>query len=152
NGAKSSNKSGTTSAGLGEWDDGEDETPIGPRAWLYGNQFCRTFLSCLIGEGAVGKTALRIAQLLCCATGRPLLGEHVFGRSRVLLICLEDDRDELRRRVRACKKHYGISNAETRGWLYLATPKGLKLAELDDKKLVVGVLDKLVRDAVVRLK
>ncbi|HEY1259917.1 MAG TPA: AAA family ATPase [Stellaceae bacterium] len=116
-------------AALGEWDAGEDDGPIPPRRWLLGNSFCRRFLSGVLADGAVGKTALRITQLLSLATGRPLTGEHVFGRRRVLLISLEDDRDELRRRVRAAMLHHEIKPEEIKGWLFLATPKGMKLIE-----------------------
>ena len=42
---------------LGEWDFGEDNEPIPPRGWLEGNLLCRQFLSAIVGEGAVGKTA-----------------------------------------------------------------------------------------------
>jgi hypothetical protein len=136
---------------LGEWDAGEDDAPIPPRGWLLGNIFCRCFLSSLIGDGGVGKTALRIAQMLALATGRPLTGEHVFQRCRVLLISLEDDRDELRRRVRAAMLHYGIALADVKGWLFLAAPKRLKLIE---KSVTggeqTGKLEALLRAAISR--
>ena len=45
--------------------------------------------------------SLRIAQLISLATGRSLTGEHVFLRCKVLIVSLEDDQDELRRRVYA---------------------------------------------------
>jgi hypothetical protein len=114
---------------LGEWDAGEDNEPIPPRGWLLGNTFCRRFLSALIGDGGVGKTALRIAQLLSLAIGRSLTGEHVFRRCRVLLVSLEDDRDELRRRVSASMLHHGVKPADVRGWLFLAALRGAKLVE-----------------------
>jgi AAA domain len=47
--------------GLGEWDAGDDTEAPPPRAWLLGNIFCRMFLSSLLGDGGVGKTAARIA-------------------------------------------------------------------------------------------
>ena len=53
----------------------------------------------------LGKTALRLGQLISLATGRGLLGEHVFRRCRVLLLSFEDDLDELRRRVEAVCVH-----------------------------------------------
>ena len=77
-----------------------DDDPIPPRGWLLGNVFCRSYLSSIIADGGAGKTALRIAQCLSLATGREFTGEHVFKRGRVLLISLEDDKNELRRRVR----------------------------------------------------
>ena len=86
---------------MGTWDAGLDLAPIPPRGWLLGTTFCRGFVSSLVAGGGTGKTALRIAQMLSLATGRPLTGEFVFKRCRVLLVSLEDDRDELRRRVRA---------------------------------------------------
>ena len=84
---------------LEEWDAGEDQEPIPPRQWLLGNVICRRFVSSLLADGGTGKTALRVAQALALATGRNLTGENVFQRCRVLLVSLEDDRDELRRRV-----------------------------------------------------
>ncbi|MGZ9110958.1 MAG: AAA family ATPase [Rhodoplanes sp.] len=116
--------------GLLDWDAGDDDADIPPRGWLLGNAFCRRFLSSLIATGGTGKTAVRTAQALSMATGRSLSGEHVFRRARVLFVSLEDDRDELRRRVRAAMMHYGISPADVRGWLILAaiTGKQWKLA------------------------
>ena len=84
-------------------DAGEDEAAIPPRGWLLGNAMCRGFISGNVAQGGVGKTALAIARALALATGRPLTGEHVFQRCRVLVVSLEDDIDELRRRVRAAE-------------------------------------------------
>ena len=136
---------------LGEWDAGEDDEPIPPRGWLLGNIFCRRFLSSLIGDGGVGKTALRIAQLLALATGRALTGEHVFRRCRVLLISLEDDRDELRRRVRAAMWRYGIKCEDLKDWLFLAAPKGLKLIEKSPTGAQqIGPLEGLLRATITK--
>jgi len=118
--ANSSKPSGLVSNGLGEWDAGDDNWQIPPRGWLLGNIFCRRQVSSLIGDGAVGKTSLRIAQLLACATGRSITGEQVFHRCRVLILSFEDDRDELRRRVRAAMLHHRISESELKGWLFLS--------------------------------
>jgi hypothetical protein len=106
------------------WDAGDDDYKIPPRQWLLGNIFCRRFLSALIADGGVGKTALRIPQLISLTIGRSLTGEHVFCRCRVLIVSLEDDKDELRRRVYAVLKYHGISPSEVKGWLYLWAPKG----------------------------
>jgi hypothetical protein len=125
---------------LGEWDAGgegvydlfgdsyELDLPP-PRGWLLGNIFCRTFLSCLLGGGGTGKTALRYAQLMSLAIGRSLTGDHVFQRCRVLIVSLEDDDKELRRRIAALRIHYKIDRAELRGWLFLAAP-GKKAGKL----------------------
>lgn len=125
-----------------EWDAGEDIDEIPPRRWLLGNIFCRRFVSSLIADGGVGKTAVRIAQLLALATGRPLTGEHVFQRSRVLYLSLEDDRDELRRRVRAAMLHHGVSAEEIRGWFFLTAlgSSGWKLAITENGEHKTSIL------------
>jgi hypothetical protein len=109
---------------LGEWNAGADHDPIPPRRWLLGNVFCRSFVSALIADGGGGKTALRLLQAVALATGKPLTGEHVFKRCRVLFISLEDDRHEIRRRLRAIMLHYDIQPEELDGWLFLSAPEG----------------------------
>jgi hypothetical protein len=110
------------STGLGEWDAGDDTAMPPPRGWLLGNIFARKFMSSLLADGGVGKTALRYAQLLSLAIGQSLTGDHVFQRCRVLIISLEDGADELRRRILALRLHYKIDLSELKGWLFLASP------------------------------
>jgi hypothetical protein len=107
---------------LGEHDAGDDIGPPPPRGWLFGNTFCRKFLSSLLGDGGVGKTALRYAQYLSLAVNRALTGEYVFERARVLIISLEDDIEELQRRMLAAMIHHGIDRADLKGWLFYAAP------------------------------
>jgi len=87
-------------SGLDEWDAGDDTDKPSPRGWLLGNSFCRRFISSLIADGGVGKTAVRYAEALSLAIGRSLTGEHVFNRSRVLIVSLEDDDTENAQRGR----------------------------------------------------
>lgn len=135
----------TNEPDLSVWDAGDDDYQIPPRGWLLGSIFCRRFLSSLIADGGVGKTALRLAQLISLAVRRSLTGEHVFERCRVLVVSLEDDRDELRRRVHAVMLHYGISPKDVEGWLFLAAPKGLKLAKMHTGSPQADSLEKLLR-------
>lgn len=136
------------------FDAGRDEAPTPPRGWLLGTTLCRRFLSSLLGGGGTGKTALRIAQALALATGRPLSGEHVFLRCRVLLICLEDDIDELRRRVRAAMIHYRIDKDDVEGWLFYASPGrgGGKLLERVGNQLQLGWMAEWLVDDIKRLR
>jgi hypothetical protein len=111
---------------------GSDTSPIPPRQWLLGTFFCRGFLSGLTGPGAAGKTAVRLLQLIALALGRgDLVGAKCFERTRVLIVCLEDDENELRRRIRAACMHHGIDEAELYDWLAYWTPRDLHLIELD---------------------
>jgi RecA-family ATPase len=93
-----------------------------------------------------------LLQLISLALGRSLCGQHVFRQCRVLLISLEDDRDELQRRITAVLQHYVIDRAELKGWLFCATPKGVKLAVMNGRNRVVGPLEQQLRDAITRLK
>jgi AAA domain len=111
---------------LGEVDAGDVTEKPPPREWLLGNIFARTFMSSLLADGGVGKTALRLAQLMSLAIGRSLTGEYVFQRCRVLIISLEDDIKELERRILALRLHYGIDLSELKGWLFYAAPGGTR--------------------------
>jgi RecA-family ATPase len=67
-----------------------------------------------------------------------------------LLISLEDDRDELQRRIAAVLIHFGIDRRELKGWLFCSTPTGVKLAVQRNKTRVVGDLERWIRDAITR--
>jgi hypothetical protein len=136
---------------LAIWDGGEDTAPIPPREWLLGRFLCREFLSSVLGDGAVGKTAFRIACALSLAANRNLIGEPVYQRCCVLLVCLEDGRDELRRRVRAAMIHHGVSNDEIRGWLFLCglNRNDLKLAQFNRGNLQKGRLGAVLETEIV---
>jgi hypothetical protein len=138
--------------GLDVWDAGDDPGPITPRQWLLGNQFCAGFISAIVAAGGGGKTALRLLQLVSLALGRPLCGQHVFRRCRVLLVSLEDDRDEIQRRIEGILIHYNIQRSELKGWLFCTTPKLVKLAMLNGKARVVGPLEQQLRDAIEHFK
>ena len=111
-----------------------DPTKIPPRGFLLGTTFCRKFISGLNSAGAVGKTSIRYAQYLALATGRKeITDEHVHHRCKVLITCLEDSLDEVKRRIAACMLHHRISPSEVDGWLFYCTPRGLKLLEADPR-------------------
>ena len=130
-----------------------DPTAIPPRGWLLGTTFCRKFISGLVAEGAAGKTAIRYAQYLAAATGRPLTCEPVHQRSRVLICCLEDDLDEVKRRIAAAMIHHGVTSAEVKGSLLYSTPRGLKLLQVDPRVgCVVGTLYFELREKIDKLE
>jgi hypothetical protein len=140
---------------LGEWDAGDDIDLPPPRGWLLGNTFCRKFMSSLLGDGGVGKTAVRYAQALSSATGRELTGEHIFQRCRVLIISLEDDDEELKRRIFAAALYHKIDLADLKGWLFLAAPGSSrgKLMTLDKAgRAVRGTLADTIEATIIKRK
>ena len=141
---------------LDEWDAGEQlisGEPIKPRQWLLARCFCRTFLSGLVAPGDAGKTTLRLTQAVELATGRELLGHHIYQRCRVLVISLEDDREELRRRLAAICKHHNINPVELKGWLFCRDLKRVKLATRDrNGERQAGPLESMLRRAIARTR
>jgi len=135
-----------------EWNAGEDLGEITPRPWLMAYQFCRQYISSVVAAGGIGKTALRLLQYISLATGRSLSGQKIFKRSRVLLISLEEDDMELRRRIKAVMLHYNIQREELDGWLYCWAPKGLKLAVMKNRVRQYGDLETQLRDVIKRRK
>ena len=138
---------------LEEWDAGEllsqDRQPP-PRQWLYGWQLCRGFASSLVAPGDRGKTTLRLTQAVELAAGHELLGNRIYQRCRVLMMSLEDDQNELWRRLLAIGLHHHVDPAELRGWLFCANFNGAKIAEEIDGKRVLGKLEPMLRRAIER--
>ena len=60
---------------------------------------------------------------------------------------MEDDRDELRRRIRAACLHHDIEPGESKGWLLL-DPEGHQLATMKDGAMEKGQLETLIRDKI----
>jgi hypothetical protein len=89
---------------------------------------------------------------LALATGQALIGEHVFIRCRVLMVCFEDGADELRRRITATMIHYGISKSQVRAYLFVTAVKrsDAKLASAKGNEVVTGVLAEALERAIVR--
>jgi hypothetical protein len=91
---------------------------IPPRPWLYGRDLVRGYVTALIAGGGTGKTALAIAMALSLASGRELLGARVWRRARVWFFTLEDDLEELERRIAAARLHFDIDDAEINGYMF----------------------------------
>ena len=112
-----------------------DPTTINPREWLLGNMVLRGYATLLGSMGGVGKTAYGIALALTFITGRMnILNLHAFQTGNVWLITLEDDREELERRLTAAMKLHGVFADEIEGRLFIndtASSRPLILAKSD---------------------
>jgi hypothetical protein len=119
---------------------------IPPRNWLLGTTWCRKFPSGLFAPGGVGKTSMRIAQAIAVTTMKPITGEFVHRRCKLLYISLEDDIEELMRRIRACLLHHNLEYPE--GWLYFCAP-GRRSGKLVSKELMKADLVHYMESAVI---
>lgn len=94
------------------------------RRWVYGRHMLRKVASVTYAPGGVGKTTLVLAEAICLATGRSLLGVECHeGPLRVWVINLEDPLEELQRKVLAICLHYGIDQGVLVGRLFLDSGK-----------------------------
>jgi hypothetical protein len=98
------------------WIDPED---VPPREWLFGRHLIRKYISATVSPGGVGKSSLEIAEAISMATGKNLTGTAPHGTYRVWYINLEDPLDEIQRRVVATLKHYGLTEADLGGRLFI---------------------------------
>lgn len=135
-----------------ELHDGDDDEAIMTRQWVLGTTFARGYVSGLIAPGAAGKTALRTAQLMAVATGKPLTGETVHASVPVLQVSLEDDEIEGKRRMRACRLHHGIAAGELQGRFFrvaLANSSAKLVARGEDGRMALSPLAQQIA-AIVR--
>ena len=85
-------------------------------------------------------------------TGKKLIGEHVFVRCPVLLVCFEDGKDELRRRLTAAMLHHGISKTDIQGYLFVAAVSrtDAKLASAKSGEMMAGKLGAALERSITR--
>jgi hypothetical protein len=100
-----------------------DPASIPRRQFIYGFYYARAVLSATIADGGIGKSLLKLVEMLAMATGRPLLGITPQVRVRALCWNGDDPYDEVERRIHAICKHYNINLREVldQGWLSIGT-------------------------------
>jgi 5S rRNA maturation endonuclease (ribonuclease M5) len=104
------------------------------RVFLYGHYYARGFVSATIADGGIGKSLLKIAEFLACATGLPLIDITPTERVRVLYWNGDDPYVEVERRIHAACQHYKIDLKKLleERWLFVGTREAqpLCLAEV----------------------
>ena len=93
----------------------------------------------LAAPGGRAKSTWLLACALACASGRNLLGSHVFGGPlRVLCLSTEDGLPELALRLRAAMKHYGLTDADVPGLYVIGADRwGLPLLQAVGNRAVI---------------
>ncbi len=84
------------------------------RRWLIGRSLLRGHVTILVAPPGVGKSTLSVARAVALATGRALTGETVHEQVKTWVYNVEDDADELKRRLGAVLLHGSIPFAEVR--------------------------------------
>lgn len=96
-----------------------DPEQINPRQWLYGTALQRRYTTILVAAGGTGKSQLALGMALDLASGRKLFGFHIFERAPVWILNLEDDEDELDRRIAAFRMVHNIAWSELDNYLFV---------------------------------
>jgi hypothetical protein len=78
------------------------------RDFVYGKHYLRGAVGVTIADGGIGKSAFVLCECIAMATGKNLLGVAVPKPLSVLYASLEDTPDEMKRRVWAICREYGI--------------------------------------------
>lgn len=116
-----------------------DPRTIPPREFLYGRAYIRGFVSALVAPGGAAKTALTITEALSMVAGRDLFNiadgkaAPLHAPLNVCLWNLEDDIDEMERRIAAATIHFSaaLDGADPKGRLYVnAASESLKIGRL----------------------
>ena len=99
------------------------------REWLCGTDLMRGAVSMLVAPGARAKTTWLLTCALACASGRKLLGAHVYGGPhKVLYLSAEDTTNEIALRLRAAMHHHGLTDPQVPGLHIIGADKwGLSL-------------------------
>ncbi len=103
---------------LSAWQD----QPVPARAWVVQDRIPQKSVTLLSGEGAIGKSILALHLSTAIVLGRDWLGA-LPEPGATLVVCCEDDSDELWRRLDRIRAHYGASYGELKD-LYLLTLAG----------------------------
>ena len=115
---------------------------IPPREWIYGRHLIRSFLSCTVAPGGVGKSANSITELLSCCAGVDLFRqrEELRRQYRVLYINLEDPYAELQRRIEAACAHFALTQDDIGDRLHIISGRDQEVVvakEIEGKATIV---------------
>ena len=111
-----------------------DPTTIPPRQWLYGTQLLRGFVTVLVAPGGTGKSTYAMLVAAGLASGKKLLGEHVFARVSTAILNLEDPMEELERRLAAIMMRFDLTRGdlEDRIFLHSGEDRAVTMAALGE--------------------
>jgi hypothetical protein len=114
-----------------------DPATIPPRQFLFGRHYIRKAIGATIGAGGRAKTTLATVEFISMAVGRNLLTGEAIEPLRAWYLNGEEDQDELDRRFAATFQHYGVTEADCGGRLFVQSVRDnpLRLATLSAKNI-----------------
>src|SRR5258708_34331701 len=129
-----------------------DAAQIPPRQWLHGRHFIRKFLSATISAGGTGKSSLELLDAISMVSGIDLLTGNKIQTRAVWYWNGEDPLEELQRRVQAIALHYGLTEGDLGGRLFLDSGRQQRIVVArDDRRHGITVNRPLVASMVETL-
>ncbi|MGA7310501.1 MAG: AAA family ATPase [Pseudolabrys sp.] len=129
-----------------------DEKTIPRWDFLYGRHLLRRTVSGTAATGSTGKTSMSLVEALAMASGKPLLGEEVPRPLRVLLICLEDNRNAMDKRIAAAMKHHRLTPKDIGGRLFVKAKAEISFKIAKQKKGDTKVDSAFVEEMIKQLR
>jgi hypothetical protein len=130
-----------------------DPKTLPRREFLFGTHLIRKFISVTVAPGGLGKSSLTIAEALAMVTGRPFFNGGLTQPLRVWMFNAEDPREELNRRIMGACLHYGLSESDLRGRLFVDSGREAEIViaveERDGFKIVRPVV-KAVKATIIK--
>ncbi len=131
-----------------------DPATLPVRDILYGRHLIRGFVAGLVGIGGSGKSTAAMAETFAQVSGKPLLGVTVRCPLRCWSINLEDPADEIEKRAQATCLHYGLTDADIGGRLFLdsgrAQPVVVARTLAGGAKIIEPVVENLINEIKTR--
>jgi hypothetical protein len=115
------------------------EVDIAPYEWLLGRHMLRGEVVATAALGGTGKSSLSIIECLSMVSAKTLLHDAVPPDPlRVMLINLEDNRNTMDKRIAAAMRHYGLTQQDIGGRLFVKAKGELrfKIAETSKSGLL----------------
>ena len=117
-----------------------DPASIPPRQWLFDRHYIRRFLTATVSGAGVGKSSLALLDAVSMASGRNLLTGAQIRPVRVWYWNGEDPQEELQRRIAAIARHYGLTEADLGGRLFVDSGRNTQIkVALDDRQRGVTI-------------
>ena len=115
-----------------------DEEKIPPRPWIIPGALLSGYTHMLVAPGGSGKSLFTLQLAITLAEGEPWGEFHPRRRCKTLLINVEDDLDEQRRRLAAARRVMDPDMAKVAGMIHLAEdPDTIVVARSDVTKKTV---------------
>ena len=110
--------------------------PVPERQWTVKDRIPANNVTLLSGEGSVGKSILSLQLAVAVALGRDWIGA-LPDVGPALVVCCEDDADELWRRLDLIFQHYGASYTDFKDLHVAALAGGETLMAAPDRKGII---------------